>query len=171
MYNEGWDIGIHTKSHFDDITVLPAEVKREEYEFCLNWLLENGWTRGAYHVCYPQGSFDEELIEILQEIGIKTARTTLTGIQPVPVENIYKLKCIPVGKDLSLDWIKNEIDRAVETGSSIMFMLHQVEKDPVEVYAISTESFAEIVEYIDNYVKQGKLEVQTISEWYESYIN
>lgn len=170
LYSKGWDIGNHTKNHLDNITVLTDEQKREQYLDCQNWLLSNNWNRAAYHVCYPTGSFDESLINILMELGVKSARTTNYGIQPVPVENIYKLKCIPVGRNVSIDLVKSEIDKAVETGASIMFMFHKVEDSPSIDFEISTESFKELVDYINDYVKAGKTEVQTISQWYDGYI-
>jgi peptidoglycan/xylan/chitin deacetylase (PgdA/CDA1 family) len=171
LYNNGWDIGNHTKNHFDNITVLSDEQKREQYLDCQNWLLSNNWDRGAYHVCYPSGSFDEGLINVLMDIGVKSARTAHYGIQSVPVENIYKLKCIPVGRNVSMDLIKHEIDKAVETGGTIMFMFHKVEDNPSIDFEVSTEDFKDLVDYINEYVKVGKTEVQTISQWYDGYIS
>lgn len=170
MYSYGWDIGNHTLSHPDDINLLTNEQKKRQYLLNQNWLLSNGWTRAAHHVCYPQGSYDDNLIKILQDIGVKTARTTEYGIQPVAVDNIYKLKCIPIGKNISVSLVKKEIDRAIETGSSIMFMLHMVEDNPQEVFAVSPEDFSEIVEYVDMYSRAGKIKVNTISEWYDAYM-
>lgn len=171
LYDNGWDIGNHTKNHFDNIIVLNDEQKREQYLDCQNWLLSNNWDRGAYHVCYPSGSFDESLINIMMDIGVKSARTTDYGIQSVPVENIYKLKCIPVGRNVPMDLIKNEIDKAVETGGTIMFMFHKVEDNPSIDFEVSTEAFKDLVDYINEYVKLGKTEVQTISQWYDGYIS
>ncbi len=69
-----------------------------------------------------------------------------------------------------MDLIKNEIDKAVETGGTVMFMFHKVEDNPTLSYEISTESFKELVNYVHGYVKNGETEVQTISQWYDGYI-
>ena len=111
-----------------------------------------------------------------------TGRTTEYGIQALPVSDLYKLKCIYVGRDTPLDGIKSQVDRAVSTGSSIFFMLHRVEPEPEPKpemlnegeddygeMAVSTADLEDLVNYIDNYVKQNKAEVVTISEWYKAY--
>lgn len=182
IYTAGWDIGNHTNTHPDDITVLTEEEMRQEYLVNQDWIEDNGWLRGARHVCYPSGSYSQRLIEILQEIGVKSGRTVEYGIQPTPVFNIYKLKCVALGRDTALPEnmarVKNEIDRAVGTGSTLFFMLHRVEENPEPddggnnygQLAIATATLTEIVDYVDAYVQQGKLDVVTISQWYEQYM-
>lgn len=59
LYNNGWDIGNHTENHIDNVALLTSEQKRDQYLNCQNWLLNNNWTRAAYHVCYPSGTHDE----------------------------------------------------------------------------------------------------------------
>lgn len=174
MYSLGWDVGNHSTDHNDAIAEMTDEEARANYQTNLNWLKANGWTRSADHVCYPQGSHDLELVEVLKSIGVKTARTTIYGIQPVATEDIYRLKTIPVGKDIPMELIKHEIDKAIATGSSLMFMYHKIEDNPTEVFSISTAAFQEIVDYVkqkDDSVPVDDLKVQTISEWYDEYMN
>lgn len=177
LYSKGWDIGNHTVSHYDDINFLTEEQMRSEYLVNQNWLLANGWTRGAYHACYPSGTYNERLIEILKEIGVKSARTTEYGIQPTPAYDMYKLKTVFISRDTSVDDIKTQIDKAVETGSSLFFMLHRVEDTPVYTdeneynpLAVSSEKFSQIVDYVSTLEKQGKLDVNTVSQWYDDYM-
>lgn len=56
---------------------------------------------------------------------------------------------IPNKKDLNL--AKKEIDRAIATGSTIIFMIYKVENsnDPL---AVSTNDFKELVEYVGSLV-------------------
>lgn len=182
IYSDGWDIGNHTYSHPDDIEYMIYDDLKWEYEENQKWILSNGWISGAYHVCYPMGKYNELLFEILDELHVLTGRTTEYGIQALPVSDLYKLKCIYVGRDTPLDGIKSQVDRAVSTGSSIFFMLHRVEPEPEPKpemlneseddygeMAVSTADLEDLVNYIDNYVKQNKAEVVTISEWYKAY--
>ncbi len=178
LHNAGWDIGNHTADHPDDESQLTEEELKETYLDNQNFIQDNGWDRGAGHVCYPSGSFSDSLINILQEIGVKTARTTVYGIEPTPVSNIYKLKCIAVGRDTDLNkYVMFEIDRAIETGSTLFFMFHRVEDEPEaddggENYgqiAVSTDNFQRIVDYIDSL--RDQIDVVTISEWYEAYMD
>ena len=153
---------------------------REEYLENQQWILDNLWERGAYHVCYPSGQYNERLIEILQEIGAKSGRTTEYGIQPTPVSNIYKIKTVFISKNYpeNDDHLNNhvipEIHRTVKTGSSLFFMLHRVEDDPeddeIGRLAVSIGDFQKVVEIVDGYVKKEELQVMTISEWYDAYM-
>lgn len=184
IYAAGWDIGNHTVAHPDDESMLSDEELTAQYLVNQEWLEssafgKDGWLRGARHVCYPSGSYSDRLIDILQEIGVKSARTTVHGITPTPVTDMYKLKCIAVGRDTNIDkYVLEEIDRAVKTGSTLFFMFHRVEEVPElddggENYgqiAVSTANLQRIVEYANGYVQRGELDVVTISEWFESYL-
>ena len=122
---------------------------------------------------------DDRLIGILKNIGVKTARTVDYGIQPIPAydaDGLYKLKCVPIGRDTDPNLIYTEVDRAIETGSSLFFMLHMVEitPDPLNTdeysnLAVSVENLRSIVDYIVRKQGEGLTKVVTISEWYEAY--
>jgi peptidoglycan/xylan/chitin deacetylase (PgdA/CDA1 family) len=181
LYAAGWDIGNHSVNHIDDISGLTDEQLLQEYLENQEWLLvENGWERGAYHVCYPSGQYSERLIEILREIGVLTGRTTEYGIQPTPVPNIYKLKTVfisrndPDGDDHLNNYVIPEIHRAVQTGSSLFFMLHRVADDPTDDWmgelAVSPADLQTVVDIVDAYVQAGQLQVMTISQWYAAYM-
>ena len=179
IYEKGWDIGNHTVSHPDKESELSDEEIRAQYLENQEWIVENLWLRGARHACYPSGSYSDRLINILQDIGVKSARTTVHGITPTPVTDMYKLKCIAVGRDTDIDkYVLAEIDRAVKTGSTLFFMFHRVKENPEpddggENYgriAVSTANFQRIVDYVDEYVQSNDLDVVTISEWFESYL-
>lgn len=181
IYAEGWDIGNHTYSHPD--TINDEATMRYEYLVNQQWIIDKGWLRGAYHVCYPSGSYSDELIAILKSIGAKTARTTVHGVQPTPVPDLYKLKCINVSRDTNIALIESEIDRAIATGSSIFFMFHRVEPVPEDdnvqaddgdyygKLAVSAANLQTLVDYIyTNYVQTNKVDVTTISQWYDTYM-
>lgn len=177
LYSKGWDIGNHTVSHFDNVNLLTDAQLKSEYLDNQKWLLSKGWIRGAYHACYPSGSYNDRLISILKSIGVKTGRVTEYGITPTPVFNIYKLKTVFISRDTDVKAIYDQIDKATATGSTIIFMLHRVEKDPVYTdeseynpLAVSTEKFSQIVDYVSNEANAGKLNVVTISQWYNQYM-
>lgn len=189
LYNDGWDIGNHTVSHPDEIKDLSLDELKLEYYENQKWLEEKidnvkeSWERGSRHVCYPMGKYNDELFDILKSIGVLTGRSTDYGIQPVPVPDLYKLKCIAVGRDTDFNLVKKQIDGAVSSGSSLFFMFHRVEpipEPPVSVpddpenpgiIAVSTANLQMLVDYISEYVDQKKAEVVTISEWYNNYIS
>ncbi|MDP4091939.1 MAG: polysaccharide deacetylase family protein [Bacillota bacterium] len=178
LYAKGWDVGNHTVDHPDDITALSPENVISEYRDNQTWLDQNGWTRASQHVCYPSGSYNEQVINLLKSIGVKSARTTEYGIQPTPVFNMYRLKIVFISRDTLVSDIEKQVDEAVATGSTIIFMLHRVEDSPImtndtegyNALAVSTANFQAIVNYVKQLSDAGSISVETISQWYNEYI-
>lgn len=176
LYSEGWDIGNHTVSHEDDITILTTAKKTSEYKDNITWLNSLGFTRSSPHACFPMGSFNDELLSILPTIGVISARTTIHGLQSSPVEDIYRLKTVAVGQGTDVSYVNSMIDKAVKTGSSIMFMFHDVAPspsptDPNASIIISDAKFTEIINYASTLKGAGKITTPTISQWYDWYQN
>ena len=164
----GWDLGNHSANHKwlgnrkDAATIFAFQ---QDYLANQNWLLSNGWTRGAYHLAYTGGSHNAELIESLKAIGVKTARTTIYDLETIPIEDYYRLKTINVNYGLA--YVKEQIDEAVSTGSTIILMFHGINETAAQ-YVISTADFQAIVDYASQYSNQGSLGVMTVSEWYSA---
>ncbi len=169
LYAAGWDIGNHTVNHPDSFDGMTDDQKRQqirqEYEHCQQWLIDRSWERGAHFACYPSGIYDENIISILKDIGVLAARTTVYGMQTLPVDNLYKLKCIFIDSSNTVAMAEQQIDKAIATGSTIIFMLHKVE-DSTD--ALSLSDFEELVQYV--YSKGDSVDVTTMSGWYDSYM-
>lgn len=175
IYNDGWDVGNHTVNHPDDITALSRDEKIFEYETNRKWIVKNGWSRGSNHVCYPMGSFDDELMSLLKQLNVKSGRTTIHGLQAEPVEDLYRLKCVAVGRDTDMNFIKKMIDNAVITGSNIFFMFHNVDpspdpNDPEQTIYATLDDFNLILNYLESYRNSSDLDVVTITQWYDNYV-
>ena len=169
LYNNGWDIGNHTDTHPDSTEGYTTQTKTSEYLNCQNWLIQNGWTRGANHISYPTGFYDIETVKIAKSIGAKTAKGDDYGIQSIPVEDIYNLKSIKIGKDISIDFVKAEIEKSINTGSTLIITVHKVVETPTLGFDVSLEYFEELVNFIYKKTAIGTVEVMTISQWYDSY--
>jgi len=164
----GWDLGNHTINHYSggyDTDEASLATLRAAYLDNQNWLISQGWTRGAYHAAYPFGAYSEQLIDILKEIGVKTCRTTWGDAQSLPVESLYKLKSFNIMTEEKL--IKDEIDGTVDNNYTLILMIHGVGATANE-YTVKTSIFQSVVDYASQYVQQGKLDVMSISEWYNS---
>ncbi len=169
LYNNGWDIGNHTDTHPGSTEGYTTQTKTSEYLNCQNWLIQNGWTRGANHISYPTGFYDSEIVEIAKSIGAKTAKGDDYGIQSIPVEDIYNLKSIKIGKDIPIDFVKAEIEKSINTGSTLIITVHKVVETPTLGFDVSLEYFEELVNFIYKKNAIGTVEVMTISQWYDSY--
>jgi peptidoglycan/xylan/chitin deacetylase (PgdA/CDA1 family) len=175
LYAEGWDIGNHTVNHNDTLNQLPFDQMKYEFLENQNWLLNLGFDRSAVHVCYPMGSFDKEITEFLPTIGVKSGRTTIHGLESKPVPDIYTLRTVAIGRDTDVAYVKDMVNKAIETGTSIIFMFHEVVPSPNpkvkdDEIKMSVNKFKEITTYIKSLSDQKKLHVQTINEWVDEYI-
>jgi peptidoglycan/xylan/chitin deacetylase (PgdA/CDA1 family) len=166
LYNAGWDIGNHTVSHLDDLDKRSEAQIRSEFELNQNWLVDRHWTRGAYFAAYPSGIYNERMIELMRDVGVLAARTTDYGLQSMPVDNMYKLKCIYLDPAKGVADVRQQIDYAIQTGTTIVFMIHRVlpASGPL---AMSTSDFKAIVDYLDQH--RSSIDVVTMSEWYNAY--
>ena len=171
LYNYyGWDIGNHTESHL----VLPSVLSSsdityftQQYLNTQNWLLANGWTRAAYHAAYPNGYYNEQLINILKSIGVDSARLYgANGLVPLPVNDFYRLSMVDLVSGVSV--VKSYIDAAVSTGSTIILTGHDIGTSASD--SISISAFQEICAYVLGYVDKDLLNVTTISDWCNSQL-
>ena len=171
LYNYyGWDIGNHTESHL----VLPSVLSSsdityftQQYLNTQNWLLANGWTRAAYHAAYPNGYYNEQLINILKSIGVDSARLYgANGLVPLPVNDFYRLSMVDLVSGVSV--VKSYIDAAVSTGSTIILTGHDIGTSASD--SISISAFQEICAYVLGYVDKDLLNVTTISDWFNSQL-
>ena len=170
LFRSGWDLGNHTESHL----VLPSVLSdsdityfTQQYLNTQNWLLANGWTRAAYHAAYPNGYYNDQLINILKSIGVDTARLyDANGLVPMPVNDFYRLSMVDILSGVSV--VKNYIDAAVNTGSTIILTAHDVGTSASD--SISIAAFQEICEYVLGYANMDLLNVTTISDWFNSQL-
>ena len=94
LYNTGWDLSNHTTCHWDhgdDTSPENLALLETYYRENQEWILSNGWERGAYHVCYPSGNFSDELIDLLQGMGVLTGRSVIDGLQTMPVDDFFRI--------------------------------------------------------------------------------
>ena len=172
LYNKyGWDLSNHTVTHLDGgdtaNPVLRATLVKE-YKANQDWLVKN-WPRGAYNIAYPYGKYSSELVADLKSIGAKTGRTFnelnyTAGLQAMADVNFFSLQGQTVERG-NVDEIKRYIDKAVNTGKTGILVIHII--DPKGgPYTITPSDLEEITAYASQYVNNSKLEVLTMSEWY-----
>ena len=177
LYAAGWDISNHSKGHQNYLVNTDLANMKEAYQVCQDYLLNQGLTRSARFVCYPNGSYDDNLIAELKNIGVVSARTTRVGLNASPFIDLYKVKQVTVGKDTtfgvdsSSNDIKATIDVAIATGQTLAIMMHRVMPDHlVDVPGPSSSSIITSVTkltQIADYINSKGLEVCTMSRWYD----
>ena len=138
--------------------------------------IDSGFTRGAHHVNYPDGQYNDALITWLRSVGALTGRTTEYGLQnsyALTQEEAFRLKVVSIDNSdpYYLQLARSAVQEAYYEGKTVIFVFHKIEAiiDSETTYpgiSMLTEDFANLVQYIKEYTDRGDLTVQTISQWY-----
>jgi peptidoglycan/xylan/chitin deacetylase (PgdA/CDA1 family) len=164
VYDKGWDLMVHTVNH-PDLSTLAKEVQRTEIKGCRQWLIDNGFSRGANTVVYPYGGYNDNTVAVMQEEGITWARSLVDGVDSNPPIRKHDIHTINLITGTPVDYAKKAIDRAIATGSTVVFLNHKYGNtdDGIGMY-YSTTSFREIVAYVAAKRNQGKCNVLSVSQ-------
>jgi peptidoglycan/xylan/chitin deacetylase (PgdA/CDA1 family) len=174
LYAAGWDIANHTSTHEDEGVGDQTDQShlaqlKAMYNDCATWLTSNGMPRAAYHVAYPSGKYTSDLIRLLKLNGFKTGRATVFGLQSaIQDQNDYfNLPVYSLGDIYDLAARLDGIDQAANTGTTLIIMIHKVERDPGDLVTL-TSWLQDVVNRAKTQVDANKLQVMTISEWFEA---
>ena len=168
IYDAGWSICPHTNLH-QDLTTLTTEQIVTAIENNQQYLLDKGFTRGNDHFAYPFGTWNQTVIDTLESIGIKTARTVQVGTMDSPyIVDMYRLfacTCGATGNNLTQT--KSWLDKII-LRESTMFSLHHefVSNNPTGTAWLIND----FKSWID-YIAARKIECVTINEWYDGLTN
>lgn len=165
MYAAGWAIGNHTYNHVDMSAYTQAQAAAE-LTLNKNWLVVNGYTRAADHVCYPVGGYNANVLLAMAQVEAKTGRTTKAG-NNYDLTHPHELTIREISNVTTLATAKGYVDEAVSRGTTVILMLHKI----IETPTVSTEwSIANFQALID-YLVARKIKTVTIDEWYEGLTN
>jgi len=167
MYEAGWSIANHTYSH-QNLSTLSYNQIVDQIGRCTDWLISHGFTRGAYHLAYPYGGYNDNVFAAMDALGIKTGRSVLSlRLQNAPVDNYKILMSRALDNASSLSTIKSLfIDRAISWGQTAFLHGHKLEAAAgTNTWAIS--DFQALIDYII----ARRLPCVTIDEWYEGLSN
>lgn len=85
LHDAGHVIGLHSHTHPTCITDLPLDRQREEFDINLTWIESAIGIRPAC-VSYPCGAYDDRLIEMLSERGVRIGFQSRMGQPDGPME-------------------------------------------------------------------------------------
>ena len=181
----GWTIANHTPLHTDlitgsitgleptGITLSVNEVKAIVKEG-MDWLVANGFGDGADHFALPWGQYNDNVLQALKELGVKTDRTVMLRMTAIPADDLLQITQLgPNGGDpssnpdyTSVALMNKFIDDTIESKTSTFDMFHEIVDNPVEGRDWATSDFRTWIEHI---VQTG-IATKTVTEWYNSII-
>lgn len=166
VYEDGWDLGTHGRINLTSLPTLEAQ--EADIKLHLDWLIENGFTRGAYHYAYPFGAYNNNSQQALRNLKFKTGRTTHDRMQAPYIDEKYQIVRRAIYPWNNIDTVRGFIDTAIAGGSSIILNYHQiVDEDASAGTQVLTSEFQLQMDYIAQKRDEGLIDVVTISEWYD----
>ena len=168
MYNFGWDMCNHTTTHPDLRTLTQAQVQ-SEFQTCQQYLISQGWTRnsGYLHLAYPQGHFNQTVLNADAAQGLLSARTTMETQQADQLDSKYLLySMVPDSTTQNVNNIIASVDQAVSNGTALILTFHNLTDTPQVATDWKVTDFQAIVDHIAVLKGQGKLDFITVPQWY-----
>jgi len=163
----GWDISSHTVSHVDVSKINNEKRLEKELVNSKQFLLDNGFEKGAEHFAYPFGTFNSELSMDLIKKHYKTARIVRGDIETLPVADPYRIRVIYVLSITPPDLVLNRIDRAIDNGDWAILVFHGIVDDNADdIQGTYLKSNFQVI--VDGINKKG-VDVMTVSEVYNNF--
>jgi len=161
LYAAGWDIGNHSTSSAQLTTLSLADAKKALSD-CTNYLTANGMPRGARHVAYVDGMYNDTVLQAMHDTGMLTGTTVSATLdqhlQPLPMDNPYVVPSWDAGLLVhaigggtgGVAAVTAKIDGAVSKGAPIQLVFHDIQPIVLagDIYTVSSADFTAICDYI-----------------------
>jgi peptidoglycan/xylan/chitin deacetylase (PgdA/CDA1 family) len=122
----GWDIASHTVTHPDVSKVQPLEIVRELRNSKV-WLMNHGFRRGAEHLSFPFGGFDNEEVARQVRYLYRSARLIDGPMETLPVADPKRLRVFLVINTTRVDEVVAKIDEALRNRDWLILVFHRIE--------------------------------------------
>ena len=164
----GWDISAHTLNHIDLSNPRNENKFEKELYQSKQFLLDNGFYKGADHFAYPYGTFDNNFSMKLVKEYYKTARGVIGDTETLPVADQYRLRVMYISNFTQPIEVSERVQDAIENGDWLILVFHGiVESNANDRHATYLKSnFKQIVD--DIYAKG--IQVMTVSEVYNNIL-
>lgn len=164
IYNTGWDVSNHTKTH-GNLSNMTLAVQTAEINDCNDWILSNGWSRnGGYkHIAYPGGAYNANTELALSAAGMLTGRTIINRTQSHESDTNWLLTRQALINSTTLAVAKGYIDRTIAEGGCIQLNFHDLVDTPGVAVEYGIDDFKAVIDYLIK--KQSEIDVVTLTEW------
>jgi peptidoglycan/xylan/chitin deacetylase (PgdA/CDA1 family)/methionine-rich copper-binding protein CopC len=180
LYDAGWTIANHTPNHTNLVTgsltndpsttVLTVDQVKAIVQPGIDWLLANGFTRGAYDFALPFGLYNDNVLEALKELGIRTDRTVMIGMTAIPADDLLEIS--PQGPNgdgypnggnyTTFAKAKTMVDNTIAAKVSTFFMMHEITATPASGLEWAIADFTQFIQYL----VQTNIVTESVDQWY-----
>jgi peptidoglycan/xylan/chitin deacetylase (PgdA/CDA1 family) len=169
LYDNGWAIANHSNDHSNWVNgIITTQAQYEAaIQGGIDYLVNNGMPRAAYHLAYPGGIVNTNVLAAMSSRGMITGRTTNGYYQPAPMANYYFLQGRLPATTTTLNTAKSWIDLAIKQQSTVILGFHDILDSGGTSNKWSIANFKGLIDYI----VARKIKCVTIDEWYEGLTN
>ncbi|MGB9937807.1 MAG: Ig-like domain-containing protein [Methanobacterium sp.] len=164
LHNAGWTIANHAYEHLD-LTTLSRAAKVTQIQNGINWLNNNGFADGAYYFASPYGAYNQELLDVLSQLGVRIHRTCDEGYITNPPANLLQLpdkEINGINGYHTLDQAKSIVNGATSTNTTAFILLHEIITGTPDNWQWTLSNFNGLIQYIS----QTGVKTLTVNEWY-----
>jgi peptidoglycan/xylan/chitin deacetylase (PgdA/CDA1 family) len=162
VYDQGHEIGAHTRTHRDLATLSTAE---QTNEIAGSRQDLQAWDVGEVtSFAYPFGSYTAETIGIVRDAGFESAASS-NGGYVTPTSDPYQLERFGLENTTTFAQAKQWIDDAVANKQWLILSIHDIRTSCTERYCVSTAVYNQIVDYLAD----NDIPVVTVEEAFESF--
>lgn len=161
LYQDNWDIANHGQNH-TPLTYVNAALQKAIIQDGQRSLSRKGFNRSAYHLAYPFGNRNDEVISSAEEVGTLTARKTLIGILFIPKRS--GLLEMNISSYIRISTSVSSVESTISEGTTnqtMVLLFHRIDNVP-GIYNWSPSKFADLT----NWIYDQGYDTITVSEWY-----
>lgn len=147
-HDKGWALGNHTYDHTNLTSLTTLEDVKEKLQQCTDWLDGQGYTRASKHVAYPYTDYNHLVLTAMNDLGMETGRIGGGRYHLLPFGHNYLIHSNNITSTTTLAEVKKQVDTAIEGGSILVFMFHDLVESPDAGTEWAISDFRELVDYI-----------------------
>lgn len=173
LYAAGHDLVVHGATALDAVGDIGADLDENQ-----QFLIGNGWTRGAFHYVYPNGVYqlsagDLTIANALRARGFLTARGTPS---PRNWNSAYGLGDrdyhLPIIGGQAADTpatLLTRLGQAITRGDNCGVMFHRIVASGATGIEYNTPDLITFLDGVEDLVDAGSLDVVTASQWWAGF--
>jgi hypothetical protein len=175
MYAAGWDMVVHGELNHNNAAFTTSALLRADIADNQAWLLENGWTRGAYEYIYPGGIINWSLDSKaqLRSLNFRTARLVTSGYTSPNAWGLGDPLALN-GRDLSGSYTAASdlllLDRIIGNCSHVTFYGHKLVRAAPAASEMTFAEFKTLIDGISDRVRDGKVAIITQAKLADLYV-
>ncbi|MNP30852.1 Polysaccharide deacetylase [compost metagenome] len=148
----------HTANH-PDLTTIDVATIKPELDVCRSWMNANGFSKASDIVAYPYGSFNDNVLAAMK--SYRLGMSTQEDLELSPPISPLTVKTLVINNDTQNSVYENAINTAVQTGSTVILLLHRIEDSGTDAMVYHTDKFISLVDYIAS----KDVDVVSLTEW------